>query len=242
MSSSIYEQADRVAEEVAAGRHRELIGGMWEELGRMQLEFAIGRGLRPEMTVVDVGCGCLRAGVHFVRYLEPGRYHGVDAHRELLDAGFEIELDDELRGRLPRANLLASAEFDFAALGRRFDMAFAQSLFTHLPPQPIRLCLERLAPAMQDGGSFYATFFECPEDRPPEEPLDHQPGGIRTFADADPYHYRVRDFERICRGLPWEVRYVGDWRHPRAQRMLEFVREPSPRPSPATGEGATSRP
>lgn len=224
MGSSIYEHSERVAEEVAAGRHRELIGGMWEELGRLQLDFAIDRGLRPEMTVVDVGCGCLRAGLHFIRYLEPGNYYGVDAHRELLDAGYEVELEAGLRDRLPRQNLLCTADFDLSAFGRCFDMAFAQSLFTHLAPDPIRLCLERLAPAVRAGGSFYATFFECPEDHPPAEPIDHQPGGIRTYADADPYHYRASDFAIACFGLPWEFRYVGDWRHPRAQRMLHFLR------------------
>ncbi|MEE8523696.1 MAG: class I SAM-dependent methyltransferase [Thermoanaerobaculia bacterium] len=225
MTTSIYEHAERVAREVAAGRHRELIGGLWEELGRMQLEFAIAEGLRPEMTVVDVGCGCLRGGIHFVRYLQSGNYYGVDAHRELLDAGHGIELAAAgLRDRLPRENLLRSTDFEFSRFGRRFDMAFAQSLFTHLPSHRIQLCLERLAPAIRQGGSFYATFFECPEDRPLAEPIDHQPGGIRTFAAADPYHYRSSDFDFACRGLPWDVRYVGDWHHPRAQRMLHFLR------------------
>ena len=60
-------------EEIAAGLHREMVGGMWEEMGRLQLEFLQREGLTPEATLLDVGCGCLRAGVHFVRFLEPGR-------------------------------------------------------------------------------------------------------------------------------------------------------------------------
>jgi len=227
MSTSIYENAERVAEEVAAGRHRELVGGLWHELGRLQLNFAIKHGLRTDMTIVDVGCGCLRGGRLFVAYLESGHYFGVDAHRELLDVGYDVELTAiDLDHKLPRENLLCTADFDLSPFGRQFDMALAQSLFTHLPPQGIRLCLERLVPAVREGSSFYATFFECPEGRPPAEPIDHQPGGIRTFADADPYHYRFSDFERLCRGLPWDVDHIGDWYHPRAQRMLRFLRRP----------------
>jgi hypothetical protein len=40
---------DKVAieAEVAAGRHRESVGGRWDEIGALQADFLVSRGLRP---------------------------------------------------------------------------------------------------------------------------------------------------------------------------------------------------
>ena len=64
--------------EIESRAHRELVGGLWEELGVLQFEFLVKRGLKPHHRLLDVGCGALRGGVHFVRYLDPGCYHGID--------------------------------------------------------------------------------------------------------------------------------------------------------------------
>ncbi len=223
-SLSSYYDHRRIERESRAGRHREVIGGLWEEMGRLQLERLVAEGLEPSMAFLDVGCGCLRAGVHLVRYLDPGDYYGIDVNDSLLDAGWEIELDRDLQARLPRENLVCNGDFDVSGFGRRFDMAIAQSLFTHLPLNHLRLCLERIAPSFAPGGRFYATFFECPADRPTAEPLVHEPGGVRTSGASDPYHYRVRDLHFAADGLPWQVQVIGDWGHPRAQRLVLFRR------------------
>ena len=46
--------------------HREQVGGLWDEIGALQIDFLRAQGLRPGDTLLDVGCGCLRGGVHFV--------------------------------------------------------------------------------------------------------------------------------------------------------------------------------
>ncbi|MEP7013787.1 MAG: hypothetical protein ABJC13_25990, partial [Acidobacteriota bacterium] len=98
------------------------------------------------------------------------------------------------------------------------------SVFTHLPANFIRRCLIELSKAMAPGGRFYATYFECPEDRPDAIELHHEPGGIVSYLDRDPYHYRARDLDWLADGLPWKVEHVGDWGHPRDQKMVRFVR------------------
>lgn len=221
---SSYHDAAGVQAEVDAGRHREAIGGLWEELGALQFRQLLGAGLRPSMAFLDVGCGCLRAGVHLIPYLDAGNYYGIDLNASLLDAGWERELTPAMRERLPRSNLRATGDFDVAPFGRRFEMGIAQSLFTHLPIDHVRRCLERLAPWFESGGRLYASFFECPVDHPTAEPLVHQPGGVTTQGAADPYHYRFADLETAARGVPWDVAYIGDWGHPRAQRLVAFRR------------------
>ncbi len=204
--------------------HREQVGGLWDEIGRLQIDFLREAGLRPADTLLDVGCGSLRGGVHFVRYLEPGRYYGIDKDAELIRAGVEIELPRAgLADRLPRGNVAVTDTFDAERFGVAFDVAWAQSLFTHLQAPDIRRCLERVARSVRPGGRFFATFFESGEDV--ETPVTHQPGGITTRHDRDPYHYRFRDLTALAASLPWRATYVGEWSHPRAQRMARFDRD-----------------
>ena len=237
---SIYDDEQAICRAVRGGGHRELIGGLWEELGRLQFEFLRTQGLKPHHRLLDIGCGCLRGGVKFVAYLDAGNYYGIDASRSLLDSGYEIELPKAgLQRRLPRANLLCSADFEFSAAGCHFDFALAQSVFTHLSFNRIRECLERLAPVMAPGGAFFATFFEAPEDAPVMQDVTHPPAGVVTHASSDPYHYRFSDFQHACKGLPWSLRYIGEWKHPRGQRFLAFIRRTEAVNAPA--DQATTR-
>lgn len=211
--------------DLEAGFHRELIGGLWEEMGKRQLDLLVSEGLEPRNRVLDLGCGCLRAGVHLVGFLDAGNYFGIDVSPSLLAAGYDVELKAaDLQERLPRAQLLANGDFESWRFGATFDVALAQSVFTHLPSNFIRRCLIETARTMVRGGRFYATYFECPADRFDALSLRHEPGGIVSYLDRDPYHYRRREIEQLAEGLPWKVEFVGDWNHPRAQQLVRFVR------------------
>ncbi len=222
---SNYYDRERLKANVDAGGHRGYVGGMWEVIGRLQFDYLRGRGLPRDARLLDIGCGCLRGGVHFVEYLEPGHYYGMDLWQELLDAGYDVELVNAgLQDRLPRENLIADGEFRFERFGTTFDAALAQSLFTHLPLNHIRLCLGRLAPWMRPGGALYATIFACEREEDWFGPVERVPRLVTTRPDQDPYHYTYADIERCAAGLPWEVEVVGDWNHPRGQAMVELRR------------------
>ncbi len=75
--------------EINANLHRDFIGGMWDEMGPRQFDFLKSAGLAPHHRMIDIGCGCLRAGVHFVPYLENGNYYGIDINASLIEAGKE---------------------------------------------------------------------------------------------------------------------------------------------------------
>ncbi len=119
--------------------------------------------------------------------------------------------------------LKCTGSFDARSFGVSFDVALAQSVFTHLPPEDVGRCLSALADVVRPGGRFFATFFEAPEG-PRRAHLRHQPGDIVTHADRDPFHYRFSELARLAEGLSWRARYVGEWDHPRAQRMTCFER------------------
>ena len=220
-----YYNLEKASQVVSQGRHRGWIGGLWEEMGRLQFEFLRQQGLTPDMYVLDVGCGCLRGGVHLVEYLQPGHYYGTDISQDLLDAGYDIELKKlGLQNKLPRKNLLCNENFDATSFGISFDIAIAQSLFTHLPLNHIKLCLIQLTKCIRIHGVFYATVFLSPESHDWCESLKHPKGGIITHPTDDPYHYRKNDLAACVTDLPWHFESIGEWNHPRDQMMVKFTR------------------
>jgi len=222
---SPYSDPDEVTTAVEAGLHRELVGGLWDELGDFQLKLLTRYGLSSEHYLLDIGCGSLRGGIHFVRYLNSSHYFGSDLSPALLNAGYERELMPlGLDAKLPRSNLITDSQFKFHKFNQTFERALALSVFTHLPLNSLRICLENLSNVMQPGGIFHATFFELPEYKRTSSEFEHAPAGIITHGDADPYHYRYSDLEFAARGLPWRVKYEGEVGHPRGQRLANFIR------------------
>lgn len=211
--------------DIAAGRHRSFVGGMWDEIGRLQLDFMKGQGLQPGHKLADVGCGPLRGGLHFVRYLDKGNYHGIDINRSLIKAGRK-ELDDAgLSGKEPA--LLVNDKFDLSPFGIKFDYAIAVSLFTHLYMNHIVRCLAGVNQTLKPVGKFYASFFEAPYPAH-FSPIKHSPGDITTNFDADPFHYSFPEMETLADEVGMGVELVGDWGHPRNQKMLCFVKRARP--------------
>jgi len=204
--------------------HRAAVGGMWEEIGQFQFDFLVSEGLAPEHYLLDVGCGSLRGGVHFVKYLEAGHYFGLDHNPRLLDAG---------RSELERAGiadkrpvLLADDNFRLVRFAQSFDFALAQSLFTHLPFNQIARCVAEIDRVLKPGGRFYATLFANPGPRlrtdtfpvRVDRPLD-------INLDKDPFYYDPDIFRWLCEGSDLSFDYRGDWGHPRYQHMMVFTKQ-----------------
>lgn len=201
------------------GYHRAFVGGAWDEIGKLQLDYLVSEGLKPEHRFLDVGCGALRAGRMLTDYLEPAHYYGVDVNNSIIATGYERELTDEQRARLPLSNLHSTDRFD-CDFGVTFDMAIAQSVFTHIDLNLMRLCLYRVAKVMKPGGRFYVTFFE----RRPTYPLDTIVEGKLTFTERNRYWYYRSDMRWVAQKMPWEFTYIGDWNHPRNQKMVVYTR------------------
>lgn len=204
-------------EQIFHGAHRNYVGGRWDELGQLQLDFLVGQGLEPGHRLLDVGCGSLRAGRHLVDYLEPGNYYGIDINAAAIEAGYQHELTDSQRARLPAKNLRATDRFD-ADFGVRFEMAIAQSVFTHVSLNHVRLCLHRVAQALEQDGRFFATFFEAPSSTSVDELLRGK------YTERNVYWYYRDDLRWAADFGPWRWRYIGECGHPVGQMMAEFTR------------------
>ncbi len=207
------------ADDIRRGEHRTMVGAMWDDIGHLQFEFLRAQGLEPRHRLLDVGCGALRGGVHFVRYLEPGRYCGLDANASLIEAGHHELAAAGLADR--GARLAADGGFDVGRFGERFDMAIAVSLVTHLYANHIQICLARVAQALAPGGRFYVTFFEAPRAAH-LAPITHAPGEITTHYANDPFHQSFDELAMLGARAGLRATLIGDFGHPRGQRMALF--------------------
>jgi len=206
-------------EEIAGNEHRAFVGGMWDELGRLQFEFMKQQGLRPDHSCIDVGCGSMRGGLHYITYLDPGHYYGIDINASLIEAA-QKELEAAgLLGREP--HLLVNDRFEMGLFNQLFDFGVAVSVFTHLPMNSIIRCLSEMRAVLKPEGVFYATFFEAPSPAYTGT-ITHQPGEVVTNYDSDPFHYSFVEIEFMAEAAGLHATLIGDWNHPRNQKMLAF--------------------
>jgi SAM-dependent methyltransferase len=206
--------------------HRGTVRGtdaFWDYLGKLQLDYLVEQGLRPEHYVLDVGCGPLRAGVHFIGYLEPGHYAGIDKRGDTLERARDIELPRYgLADKRPK--LLVNGAFEFSKLGQTFDFAIAQSVFTHLPVNNIVRCLVEMAKVLNPGGRFYATIYENPNGKQFLGEIQ-QSERVVSYPDRDKYHYDLDTLRCAAQGTGLTMSYNGDWGHPDNQKIVVFSRE-----------------
>jgi hypothetical protein len=191
--------------------HRDYVGGRWDEIGKLQFEFIVQHGLQPSSNLLDVGCGSLRGGVHFIRYLESGHYLGIDKEKKLIDLGIKKELGRRTH-REKSPQFVISSKFEFSRFTKRPDYSIAQSLFTHLNVADIQLCLGNLRSFVGRGHVFYATFFEGTSAKSDQASHSHK-GFVYTKEELTQYGTRIG----------WRPEYIGDWNHPRNQKMMKFL-------------------
>ena len=201
-------------EEIHRIGHRRFIGGAgdyWDAIGELQFQFLVDRGLTPADMFVDVACGSLRGGARFIRYLDPDHYLGIDKHIELVIYGVATELGMRAY-REKRPRFVVSDCFEFHKFKANPVFGIAQSLFTHLCADEVVLCLSKLASVAAPGCRLFATFFEAAA--PVANPsVSHSHG---YFAYTRP---QMEDFGTRT---GWISHYIGEWGHPRAQKMIEY--------------------
>jgi cyclopropane fatty-acyl-phospholipid synthase-like methyltransferase len=197
--------------------HRLAVGGKWDEVGRLQFDFMTSKGLTPNSTLLDVGCGALRGGVHFVRYLNDGNYHGIDINKSLLKAGEQELRQAGLGGK--EVHLRQTDDFDASEFGVKFDFGISVSLLTHVCANQIIYCFLQMRRVMYEGSRFYFTFFEVPELPIPDT---FRQGRVTTHFLADPFHYTWDQLNYCAETAGLVASRIGDWGHPRNQRMLEL--------------------
>jgi hypothetical protein len=96
-------------------------------------------------------------------------------------------------------------------------------VFTHLPLNTIMRCLAEIEKVLEEGGRFYATFFENPGRRLSVSDIE-EPDGFVAHLDRDPFFYDPDVFRWCVEGSALSCTLIGDWGHPRNQKMLLFTK------------------
>jgi cyclopropane fatty-acyl-phospholipid synthase-like methyltransferase len=113
------------------------------------------RGLEPSSTLLDIGCGPLRAGVHFIRYLDSGNYFGFDYNTSFVAAAQQVVADNHLADKRP--SIVALADFDFGSVNRRFDFAIAFSVLNHCSDAQRKLFFMNIGRCLVPGAKLFIS-------------------------------------------------------------------------------------
>ncbi len=127
----------------------------FERFGAWQLDALKQIGLQPHHSLLDIGCGAMRLGLHAVPYLSNGLYCGMDAFAKYVELGNELA---HVANLPPRYRLLVGDDFSFERFGVQFDFAIAQSVFTHLPAGDVRRCVAATRKVMKPGSAFIFSY------------------------------------------------------------------------------------
>lgn len=153
-----------------------IVGGQFDNIGILELSLLKTLGLRPEHTVVDVGCGTGRLAAKLAPWLT-GKYHGFDIIPELVQyAAKLVQRPDWEFGTTQGTNIPVA---DATA-----DVVCFFSVFTHLEHDDMYRYLAESKRILKPGGTVvfsyldfavpsHWTIFECVlADRNPDRVLN----------------------------------------------------------------------
>ena len=194
----------------------------WQEHQDMQLAFLDTVGFKSDTNFLDIGCGPMRLGVALIPKLINGWYFGQDINPETLNFGEEI-LRKAGISLNSQYTLLSSDQFDLEKVDREIDMAFSNSLFSHLNLNSILTCLYRVQEVLSPGASYYSTFFQIPTDFSWLEPYPRNKWGhdFFTYSYKDPYHYSFELIRSIANKSGFKISILKNYGHP-TQTMIRF--------------------
>ncbi len=168
---------------LARGRHRDIVGGRWEETPRIVLPLLAQHGLHPTDHLLDIGAGALRLGRHLAPQV--AGYWATDRSRALMLKGWETELDNATRDRLPKSHLIEDSAFSYPIIPDTITFALAFAVFTHLPADHLATALTNLRPRFPALRRLIFTAFLASEAHTGPH---RQADGVVTHPDRFPWH------------------------------------------------------
>ena len=126
--------------------------------------------LKPEHSVLDVGCGIGRMAVPLTRFLnEKGSYDGFDIVKSGIDwcnknissqyPNFRFQYTGLYNQLYNTSDKADAGNFIFPYGDGRFDFVFLTSVFTHMMPKEVEHYLHEISRIMKPGATCLMSFF-----------------------------------------------------------------------------------
>ena len=190
--SVMADEAARNAEAAVGSRSHK----RWLALGKMQFDYLVEHGLRPEHRMLEIGCGNLRAGWRFIAYLEAGHYYGIDISPDILFAAQQILIARGLQAKLPVLTPVRDLTFAFLP-EQHFDVVHAHSVFSHSPLPVIEECFAHVGRVLRPEGWFDFTF-------------DRTEGREHHVLRED-FYYRTETLVGLAEKYGLDAMFMSDW-------------------------------
>jgi len=129
---------------------------MWDLQTGSQFAHLFALGLREHHSLLDIGCGSLRAGRMLNNYLLPEKYFGIEPMKGLVQDGLKYEVGSLAHTKKPQFD--HNSEFDLRCFGQAFEFILAQSIFTHCTQHQVRTCLKSVVSVFKKNGIFAGTY------------------------------------------------------------------------------------
>ncbi len=217
------EQPPAAGPDARAGAHnyRAWVGpaGRFDTISAQQFGLLTLGGLREHHTLLDIGCGSLRAGRLLITYLLPGNYYGIEPEKWVLEEGIREMLGEQFI-ELRRPTFSDDADFTLTCFGRQFDYLLAQSIFSHTNLDQLRRCFAQAREVVTPTSKFFATY--VPGDSDYEGSDWVYPGIV---------HFRTSTMRSIAAEHGFTMK-VLEWPHPSQQWALFRPVEAGDKPLP----------
>lgn len=126
--------------------------------------------LKPDSSMLDVGCGCGMLATPLSRYLNSnGSYWGLEIGKSMVDwakktisskyTNFHFYHADIFNGQYNPKGKVRARSFRFPYERESFDIVVVKSVFTHMLPEDMENYLTEISRVLKENGTCLATYF-----------------------------------------------------------------------------------
>lgn len=131
----------------------------YDFMGATQFRLLCSLGLRSNHSLLDFGCGSLRAGRLFISYLDEGLYYGIEPNKWLIEDAIKNQIGKDLI-EIKKPQFDYNSDFMTDVFSRQFNFIIAQSIFSHTGKDLIFTALKNFKNSLESEGLIAATFVE----------------------------------------------------------------------------------
>ena len=141
--------------------------GVWDQLKQYQFNILTSLGLKPEHSLLDIGCGPLTVGLRLISYLNKGNYVGVDLRPQPLIEAYRLIAKHSLAQQNP--TLINSTTFGKEELPHRsFDYIWMSQLSYHFDDELMLKLFEQARSRMKPDSVFLFDILDPGRNIPAE--------------------------------------------------------------------------